>query len=105
MTYGWPSTVKPTWQRKPSSRMAYTAALSYTPRCGRRRTVVRAVGGKASIVFLLYQWGDRETGTDPRPEGTRHAAQRQGLGTLWSVPVVKSSASPWRRCLRSAWLP
>ena len=44
MTNGWPSSTNPTWQIKPSSRMACTCSLSYTPRLDRRFTWVRSVG-------------------------------------------------------------
>src|SRR4051794_2682483 len=38
MTYGWPSSSKPRWQKSASSRIASMEARSYTPRCGSRVT-------------------------------------------------------------------
>src|SRR5581483_10267917 len=53
MTNGWPSLTKPTWQRKPSSRMRLMVSRSCIPRSGRRLSVVRDVRSDSVIKVPL----------------------------------------------------
>src|ERR1700676_2333420 len=57
MTYGWPSTLKPTWHTNPASRIANTVSRSYLPRFGSRLTWVRSVGVKSLMLSILVSWG------------------------------------------------
>src|ERR1700688_167139 len=59
MTYGWPSTLKPTWHTNPASRIANTVSRSYLPRFGSRLTWVRSVGVKSLMHSSLMRWGTR----------------------------------------------
>src|SRR5829696_378021 len=110
MTKGCPSTTKPTWQTKPSSRIPLTVSRSNEPRFGRRLSVVRAVGEKSSAGGVAPPRVASGTSSIlsaafPLPESLRGDAQRavelarsvlprDHLGQLDDLVVVVEPAQP-----------
>src|SRR5215204_1840830 len=78
MTKGCPSTTKPTWQTKPSSRMPLTVSRSNEPRFGKRLSVVRVVGEKSSTGSAVSPFITSSIFSIafPFPESLRGDAQR-----------------------------
>src|ERR671939_1331694 len=113
MTKGCPSITKPTWQTKPSSRIALTVSRSNEPRFGRRRSVVRAVGEKSSAAVVSPPCITSSIpSASPLPEPLRGDAQRavelarsvlprDGLGQLDDLVVVVELAQVGEQLVRN----
>src|SRR5215207_3455142 len=117
MTKGCPSTTKPTWQTKPSSRIPLTVSRSNEPRFGRRLSVVREVGEKSSAggvvpPFITSVTSSIPSVAFPLPESLRGDAQRavefargilprDDFGQLDYLVVVVELAQPREQLVRN----
>src|SRR5882724_10669044 len=100
ITYGWPSTAKPTWHTRPSSRMEQTWARSYVPRFGMRRTWVRAVGVKVAMSNYRPGSGRRE---EPLPVQWTSPLMRYAftLDPASPAPLHRQIYDEWRQGILS----